>query len=1584
VGLGDLVSGIVDDVASAGEHLVEGTEHVVGKIAEDGAQVAGDGLDTVGLHGAAQAVEKWGERAADYLGDTVAEKQLGGTTDPTELVHGDVGALDATVEHLKKLASAFGETARGLGSVDTAHWVGPAAEAFRAKYAPYPTQWSDAEEACANAAGALGSYASTARWAQGQAQQAIDLYATGQRATQQAEARYQQAVEGYHRAADAYNAAVSAGRNPGVRPTQPGAFADPGQPDRQRAEELLSQARRRRDSAGSAAQAAISAATGLAPAEPSFGRRLLDDVGDTLEGVGIAEEHLLGGVAKGVFGIVSFVRSLNPLDPYNLTHPAEYVDGLSATAAGLVHAALHPTALVHALVGTGWGSDPAEALGKLVPNLALVALTDGAGTAADVGAGAAERVGLDAAEASGARAVREAAGDPVDNARSPAQMTCRDDPVDVASGHMVLPQTDVELPGVLPLVVERTHVSSYRVGRWFGPSWASTLDQRLEADAQGVLYTAPDGVVLCYPPPGVGAPVLPVEGARWPLTRTEDGGYTITDPRAGRTLHFASLLGGCWPITAVTDRTAGRISVGYDEAGTPLEIAHDGGYRIRVDTGIGRVTGLWLVGAGADGADVELVRYGYSGGRLSEVTNSSGQALRFGYDQVGRIVEWVDRNDTWYRYSYDAEGRCVRVAGADGFLTGSFDYDREHRVTTHTDAFGAVSRFEFDERLRVVAETDPLWNTTRSEWDRYGRLTRRTDPLGRVSRYGYDEVSNLLRAIRPDGSQVVAEYNGLSLPTVLVDADGAVWRHEYDEVGNRVASTDPAGFTTRYRYDQRGHLTAVTDALGHTSEVQTNAAGLPVAVTDPTGATTRYVRNAFGRATEVTDPVGGVTRMGWTVEGRPAWRTWPDGSTEHWSYDGEGNLTEYTDPLGQVTRTEYTHFDLPAARTTPDGARLEYHYDPELRLVSVTNPQGLVWRYDYDAAGRLVRESDFNHRMLRYSLDAAGQLLERVNGAGQAVRYVRDLLGNVTEQHSGGDVTYFDHDPAGRLVHATNSDCELTLHRDPLGRITAETLNGRTLTTGYDPLGRKTHRRTPSGVTSRWEHDAAGNPTTLHTAGRTLSFTHDPAGREVERRLAGTAAGTRFLLTQTWDPGHRLTSQTLLGGEIGSRHRQPAPAAGDATRLLQRRAYAYRPDGHLVGIDDHLSGPRRFELDIAGRVTTVHGAYGTEHYSYDRSGNITSAAWPTPAQEPTTDTRGHRSYTGTLITGAGNIRYQHDPQGRVVVRHRKRRSAKNRIWRYTWDADDRLTDVTTPDGARWHYRYDPLGRRVAKQRLAPGTGPSTSTVVEQVDLTWDGNTLAEQTLNRTHTTTWDYEPGSHRPLTQTEHRHSQASQQWVDQQFYAIVTDLIGTPTDLIDTNGAIAWHGHTALWGAALTGLANHADVPLRFPGQYHDPETGLHYNHHRYYDPETGRYATTDPLGLAAAPNPHTYVPNPHHEIDPLGLAPCTPGSAREVPSFFRGARPSEAPSFVPRPNEFKIDPATGTVRPTHGVSVFDNPQSVSSKGFVPHEVDQSTISGELRVIQRGSDPRHYEIVPQAATSLTPEQFTELLCRILCKAGG
>lgn len=1100
------------------------------------------------------------------------------------------------------------------------------------------------------------------------------------------------------------------------------------------------------------------------------------------------------------------------------------------------------------------------ALRWLVKDVARTGEKAAAGDAVRIGTRGAARAG---ARNAGRRSAREGAEGA---ARRAGERAVRGDPVDVVTGEMVLARNDVELAGILPLVLSRTHVSSYRTGRWFGLSWASTLDQRVEIDEAGVCFVADDGMILEYPLPTFGESTLPHRGPRWPLASGEDG-FTVTDPERGRTLHFAAQPGAkvpggggrCLPIKAIADRNGNRVEFAYDAVGTPTEVRHSAGYRIDVSVEDGRVTELRM-------REQTLVRHEYDdAGRLIEVADSSGCPTRFDYDAADRIVRWCDTNGLWYTYTYDDVGRVVRGEGAGGVLGYTFAY--HDGLTIVTDSLGNDTAYHLDERGRIVAETDPTGATTRSEWDALGRPTVRTDSLGRTVRYSYDEAGNLTEILRPDGERITAAYNELCLPVTIIEPGGAVWRQDYDDQGNLVRVTDPLGAVTAYASDQRGGLAAVTDPHGAVTRVETDAAGLPLRIIDPLGGTTSYMRDGFGRPTQVTDPVGGVTRFGWTLEGRPAWRTLPDGATERWRYDGEGNHTEYVDALGRITRYEVGHFDQRTAEIGPDGTRLEFTYDTELRLVAVMNPQGRVWRYDYDAAGNLVRETDFNGRVLTYSHDAAGQLTQRVNGAGQATDYVRDALGNVVEQRSDSGIATFTYDGAGRLVRAVNADADLHLRRDVLGRTTAEVCNGRTLAVAYDRAGRRVRRLTPSGAASVWEYDPAGRPTTAHIGGRTVRFDHDPAGREIQRHF-GTA-----VLGQSWDSSHRMRSQTLWGVRRTAAERAP---------VLQHRIYNYRSDGNLTGIDDQRFGSRRFGLDTAGRVTAVSANGWNERYAYDAAGNLTGAARPVSPEEA--DGLGEREFSGTLIRRAGTVRYEHDDQGRVVLRQHKRVSAKPATWRYTWDSDDRLVGVLTPDGERWRYRYDALGRRVAKQRLAT----DGRTVVEQVDFAWDGVFLAE-CAERRGTTAWEYEPAGFRPLAQVERSWPrEGSQEAIDEQFYGIIADVVGAPAEMVDAAGNVSWLSRATLWGSRPPDPPGQPSCPLRFPGQYFDAETGLNYNYHRYYDPNAARYCTPDPLGLSAAPNHHAYVPNPLRALDPLGLNPCTvaidAGSGRALASADR----------------------------------------------------------------------------------------------------
>jgi RHS repeat-associated protein len=87
---------------------------------------------------------------------------------------------------------------------------------------------------------------------------------------------------------------------------------------------------------------------------------------------------------------------------------------------------------------------------------------------------------------------------------------------------------------------------------------------------------------------------------------------------------------------------------------------------------------------------------------------------------------------------------------------------------------------------------------------------------------------------------------------------------------------------------------------------------------------------------------------------------------------------------------------------------------------------------------------------------------------------------------------------------------------------------------------------------------------------------------------------------------------------------------------------------------------------------------------------------------------------------------------------------------------------------------------------------------------------------------------------------------------YYVHSDHLGTPQKLSDENGQVVWSavydpfGNAAVYGD-VDGNGTDVTTNLRFPGQYWDSETALHYNYFRYYDPETGTYLRSDPKGLS-----------------------------------------------------------------------------------------------------------------------------------------
>ncbi len=103
---------------------------------------------------------------------------------------------------------------------------------------------------------------------------------------------------------------------------------------------------------------------------------------------------------------------------------------------------------------------------------------------------------------------------------------------------------------------------------------------------------------------------------------------------------------------------------------------------------------------------------------------------------------------------------------------------------------------------------------------------------------------------------------------------------------------------------------------------------------------------------------------------------------------------------------------------------------------------------------------------------------------------------------------------------------------------------------------------------------------------------------------------------------------------------------------------------------------------------------------------------------------------------------------------------------------------------------------------------------------------------------------------------------------YFVHTDHLGTPQVMTDINQDIVWEADYNPFGKAIV-TTELVENNVRFPGQYFDEETGLHYNYFRDYDPLTGRYIESDPIGLSGGLNTYSYVANnPIRYSDRLGL--------------------------------------------------------------------------------------------------------------------
>ncbi len=567
---------------------------------------------------------------------------------------------------------------------------------------------------------------------------------------------------------------------------------------------------------------------------------------------------------------------------------------------------------------------------------------------------------------------------------------------------------------------------------------------------------------------------------------------------------------------------------------------------------------------------------GYTSGRLTSLTHSSGAAIALAYNAQGRISQLTDPAGRTVTYGYDASGEHLTSYtdkyGTHGYtyVTGqglprehalaSIDYSDDTHIQYTYDAFGRLVLENRDGGAEAVSYsypvgggltvTDSVGATTVLLFDDAGQLVKAIDPLGRVTQSVYDSQRNLLRTDLPLGVQVA---------------------YEYDARGNVVRAIDPLGYATEFAYDGRDNLLSFRDARGNATQYNYDAQDNLLAIVYANGTREQFEYDALGNPTQATNRRGAAIGYAYNSRGQLTRKDFADGSHADYTYDARGNQISAGDAGGTITLA-YNSLDALARITYPGGKFLEFTYNEVAQRTRSVDQDGFTTNYHYDDLGRLERLSDGGGGLIvQHAFDAAGRLIRKDNGNGTATTYEYDPAGQLLRlRHLAPDGT------------TVNSFFEYTY--DALGRRTSQTSDDGTTFYGYDANGQLTSVSLPDGRLIRYAYDAVGNRTSVVDDGVTTLYT--------------TGVLNEYL---------------LVGNTV----------------------YTYDADGNLVSQAD-ANGTTAYSFNDENRLVGVTGAGLAAAYTYDPLGHRNSATVNGQRTNYLTDPAG-MGYVAAEYTGAGSL-----------------------------------------------------------------------------------------------------------------------------------------------------------------------------------------------------------------------------------------------------------------------------------------------------------------------------------------------------------
>ncbi|MET7335581.1 RHS repeat-associated core domain-containing protein [Nonomuraea sp. NPDC005650] len=376
--------------------------------------------------------------------------------------------------------------------------------------------------------------------------------------------------------------------------------------------------------------------------------------------------------------------------------------------------------------------------------------------------------------------------------------------------------------------------------------------------------------------------------------------------------------------------------------------------------------------------------------------------------------------------------------------------------------------------------------------------------------------------------------------------------------------------------------------------------------------------------------------------GNPKATIQPGGVRIDRTFDRLGRLTKESGAGGGAATAERTFgYDLAGRRTAAGDLTVDYN-DRGLPLkVSRGTVQETAYGYDgigtptqridasgtatftYDSANRLKTATDpVTSRTLTYGYDAASRLktITATTGTASTQTIDYDDMDRVTGQTlKNGSGTQLS-----KITYEWDKDDNLT------SKTTAGTAGAGINTYGYDHAGRLTSWTAPSGATTAYEWDAAGNRTKAGNA----TFTYD------ERNRLTNGNGTDY----TYTPRGTLATSTKAGATTQYTFDAFDRLIADGDNLYSYDALD-RMTSRIRGTAKHTFAYSGLGNDLAA-ITDSGGAVQAK-YARDLGGGLLGLKEGTAAAVATlSDLHGDlvATYTTTLQTSTA-----YDPFGTVTA-----------------------------------------------------------------------------------------------------------------------------------------------------------------------------------------------------------------------------------------------------------------------------------------------------------------------------------------------